>query len=365
MNRKKKIAVVIGAFTRHGGAERMAVETCEYFKDQYEFHVICREYENQIEGITIHKVRRINIPRSLKRIIFALQVRSVVKKLDVDLVHTHERIFEADIFNLHGTPPEHWAKEVLGRKRLNLFDLSCAYLDRKLINSSRCKVLLPVSRLVEECYTRYYDLSQKTIEVVHPTVSDEFVSPPPPLFDWREKLSTPKDAKVVLFIANNYEHKGLDLLMNAVQEVLKTQDLYLWVGGRGNIPKYEAKAKKMGISGFIRFVGMVKENLPHLYRSADFFALPSKFDTFGIVVIEALASGLPVIASKATGSVCLKETKPFSSRIFVFKDDAMLFSSINNLLGEKLKLSTGDIANKGIDNMRNKMKPLYSKTISS
>ena len=230
----------------------MAVETCEHFKEQYEFHVICREYEKQIEGITIHKVRRINIPRSLKRIIFALQVRSVLKKLHVDIVHTHERIFEADIFSLHGTPPEHWAKEVLGRKRLNLFDLSCAYLDRKLINSSRCKVLLPVSKLVEECYRRYYDLSQKTIEVVHPTVSDEFVNPPPPLFDWRERLNTPKDAKVVLFIANNYEHKGLDLSYRCDKEVLKQKEVYLWVGGRGNIPKYKAKAKRLGIGNFVR-----------------------------------------------------------------------------------------------------------------
>jgi UDP-glucose:(heptosyl)LPS alpha-1,3-glucosyltransferase len=302
LNRKKKIAVVIGAFTRRGGAERMAVETCEHFKEQYEFHVICREYEKQIEGITIHKVRRINIPRSLKRIIFALQVRSVLKKLHVDIVHTHERIFEADIFSLHGTPPEHWAKEVLGRKRLNLFDLSCAYLDRKLINSSRCKVLLPVSKLVEECYKKYYDLSQKTIEVVHPTVSDEFLNPPPPLFDWREKLSTPKDAKVVLFIANNYEHKGLDLVMDAIKEVLQEKEVYLWVGGRGNIPKYEAKGKKMGIGNYVRFTGMIKENLSHLYRSADLFVLPSKFDTFGIVVIEALVSGLSVFVSETTGA---------------------------------------------------------------
>jgi len=302
LNRKKKIAVVIGAFTRRGGAERMAVETCEHFKEQYEFHVICREYEKQIEGITIHKVRRINIPRSLKRIIFALQVRSVLKKLHVDIVHTHERIFEADIFSLHGTPPEHWAKEVLGRKRLNLFDLSCAYLDRKLINSSRCKVLLPVSTLVEDCYRKYYDLSKKTVQVVHPTVSDEFVNPAPQLFDWRERLNTPKDAKVVLFIGNNYEHKGLDLVFDAIKEVLKQKEVYLWVGGRGNIPKYKAKAKSLGIFEFVRFTGLIKENLPHIYRSSDIFVLPSKFDTFGIVVIEALASGLPVLVTRTTGA---------------------------------------------------------------
>ena len=343
MNRKKKIAVVIGAFTRRGGAERMAVETCEHFKAQYEFHVICREYEKRIEGITIHKVRRINIPRSLKRIIFALQVRSLLKKLDVDIIHTHERIFEADIFSLHGTPPEHWAKEVLGRKRLNLFDLSCAYLDRKLINSSRCKVLLPVSKLVQECYKNYYDLSQKTIEVVHPTVSDEFVNPPPPLFDWRERLNTPKDAKVVLFIANNYEHKGLDLVFDAIKEVLKQKEVYLWVGGRGNIPKYKAKAKSLGIADFVRFTGMIKENLPHLYRSADLIVLPSKFDTFGLVVSEALSLGLPVVISKNTGISYL--INDFASvRVLEKQDCQKIVKAINALL--KIKRNIILLSNK-------------------
>ena len=320
----------------------MAVETCEHFKAQYEFHVICREYEKRIEGITIHKVRRINIPRSLKRIIFALQVRSLLKKLDVDIIHTHERIFEADIFSLHGTPPEHWAKEVLGRKYLNLFDRSCAYLDRKLIESSRCKILLPVSKLVEDCYRKYYDLSGKTIQVVHPTVSYEFVNPPPPLFDWRERLSTPKDAKVVLFIANNYEHKGLDLVMDAIKEVLQEKEVYLWVGGRGNIPKYQAKAKKIGIGNFVRFTGMIKENLPHLYRSANLFVLPSKFDTFGIVVIEALASGLAALVSCTTGASSLS-TGDTPRRILTIGSVEELAISIDKTVSkEKIRWHQGD-----------------------
>lgn len=329
--KRKKIAVVIGAFTRLGGAERMAVETCERLSDIYEFHVICREFDVQLSNVTIHRVRRINYPRSLKRLIFALQVRNVLKKLDIDLIHTHERIFEADIFSLHGTPPEHWAKEVLGRKYLNLFDRSCAYLDRKLIISSRCKVLLPVSKLVEKCYKRYYDLSQKTIEVVHPNVSEEFVNPSPSLFDWREKLHTPKDAKVVLFIANNYEHKGLDLVFDAVTEILKTKEIYLWVGGRGNISKYEAKAKKLGIYKFVRFTGMIKENLPHLYRTADLFVLPSKFDTFGIVVIEALASGLPIVVSDTVGAKSLSP-KTNTRRLFIVKNGDDLAKYIEETL---------------------------------
>jgi UDP-glucose:(heptosyl)LPS alpha-1,3-glucosyltransferase len=343
VTKKKKIAIVIGAFTRLGGAERMAVETCERFSYDFEFHVICREYDVQLSGVFIHKVRRINFPRSLKRLIFAFQVRNVLKKLDVDLVHTHERIFEADIFSLHGTPPEHWAKEVLSRKYLNLFDRSCAYLDRRLINSSRCKVLLPVSRLVEECYTRYYDLSQKTIEIVHPVVSNEFVNPPPPLFDWRERLNTPKDAKVVLFIANNYEHKGLDLVFDAVSEVLKNQEIYLWVGGRGNIQKYEAKARRMGISNFARFTGMIKENLPHLYRSADLFVLPSKFDTFGLVVSEALSLGLPVLVSKNTGISSL--INDFASvRVYEKQDYRKIVKAVIDLL--KIKSNKILLSNK-------------------
>lgn len=359
MTKKKKIAIVIGAFTRLGGAERMAVETCERLSHDYEFHIICRECDVQLSGVFIHKVRRINFPRSLKRLIFAFQVRNVLKKLNVDLVHTHERIFEADIFSLHGTPPEHWAKEVLGRKYLNLFDRSCAYLDRKLINSSRCKVLLPVSRLVEDCYKKYYNLSQKTIEVVHPTVSDEFVNPPPPLFDWRERLNTPKDAKVVLFIANNYEHKGLDLVFDAVSEVLKTQEIYLWVGGRGNIQKYEAKAKRMGIGNFVRYTGMIKENLPHLYRSADLFVLPSRFDTFGIVVIEALASGLPVIISKTTGAEFLRESDSLISRIFVIKVDKNLAHFMSACLDKTRFSSENDEAIIETTSTESKMMAFY------
>ena len=86
------------------------------------------------------------------------------------------------------------------------------------------------------------------------------------------------------------------------KEVLQEKEVYLWVGGRGNIPKYQAKAKKIGIGNFVRFTGMIKENLPHLYRSANLFVLPSKFDTFGIVVIEALVSGLSVFVSETTGA---------------------------------------------------------------
>ena len=101
MSDKKRIAIVIGAFTGLGGAERMAVETCERLKDKFEFHVICREYDVQLDGVKIHKVRRINYG-SLKRLIFAFGLRT--QKIDVELVHTHERIFGADIFSLHGTP---------------------------------------------------------------------------------------------------------------------------------------------------------------------------------------------------------------------------------------------------------------------
>ena len=354
--KKKKIAIVIGAFTRLGGAERMAVETCEGLKEDFEFHIICRENEVQLPGVVIHKVARINFPRSLKRLIFALQVRNILKKLDVDLIHTHERIFEADIFSLHGTPPEHWAKEVVGRKYLNLFDHCCAFLDRKLIESSRCKVLLPVSKLVENCYTKYYYLSQKTVEIVNPTVSKEFLNPSPPLFDWRKKLNTPNDAKVVLFIANNYEHKGLNLVFDAIFEVSKTSRIYLWVGGRGNAPKYKSKAKKMGIAKFVRFTGMVKQNLPHLYRSADVFMLPSKFDTFGIVVLEALSSGLPVIISEHTGAICLADSDTIRDGLIQKFDSESVATQISRSL--KTEGPQASLFNlNGLD----KMKEIYSK----
>ena len=180
---------------------------------------------------------------------------------------------------------------------------------------------------------KYYDLSEKTIQVVHPTVSEEFVNPPPPLFDWRERLNTPKDAKWFYLSATNYEHKGLDLSYGCDKEVLKQKEFTFGLVGEEIFQNMKLRQKEWELLISFDFTGMIKENLSHLYRSADLFVLPSKFDTFGIVVIEALASGLPVLVSRLTGANSLQINLK-SKRLFTIG----AYDNLSSLMNQKIEL---------------------------
>lgn len=102
----------------------------------------------------------------------------------------------------------------------------------------------------------------------------------------------------------NFEIKGLDNILSALAK-LKTQKkpFKLVVAGKGNIKKYIQLAQKTGVASDVVFTGPVsKEKLIDLYLAGDFYIMLSQFDTFGMVVLEAMAAGLPAIISSNVGA---------------------------------------------------------------
>jgi len=96
--------------------------------------------------------------------------------------------------------------------------------------------------------------------------------------------------------------KGLDLLLNAVSK-LDFSNWILHVGGDGPLLKhYKEMAQKLGIETKCLFLGQINpENISYFYSNLDFFVVASRYETFGIVLIEAMASGLPVLATRCGG----------------------------------------------------------------
>jgi UDP-glucose:(heptosyl)LPS alpha-1,3-glucosyltransferase len=82
---------------------------------------------------------------------------------------------------------------------------------------------------------------------------------------------------------------------------MKNSNLKLLVVGKGNEKQFKILARDLGISDRVFFVGVAQE-LEKYYMGADIFAMPSRFDTFGLVVLEAMAAGLPVIISRNVGA---------------------------------------------------------------
>ncbi|MBR3378167.1 glycosyltransferase [Candidatus Saccharibacteria bacterium] len=117
-----------------------------------------------------------------------------------------------------------------------------------------------------------------------------------------EEYNIPKTKPIVLYVGRVDPEKSLDILMSAfIKAHEKVPDAHLVVVGDGTArPKLEAQIEKAGLSDHAHFLGrVIGDNLPQLYRTGTVFAITSKTETQSIVLMEAMASGLPCVAVDA------------------------------------------------------------------
>ena len=112
--------------------------------------------------------------------------------------------------------------------------------------------------------------------------------------------------KVVLYVGRVEPIKGLDLLLQAAAAIEDRRGLRLvMVGGKDGEPevgRLKQRAQEMGLADAAWFVGSVKQDrLPVFYNAAEALVLPSYYESFGLVALEALACGTPVVASRVGG----------------------------------------------------------------
>lgn len=117
-----------------------------------------------------------------------------------------------------------------------------------------------------------------------------------------EEYGIPKTKPIVLYVGRVDPEKSLDVLMDAfIKAHKKVPDAHLVVVGDGTArPKLEAQIEKAGLGNQAHFLGrVIGDNLPQLYRTGTVFAITSKTETQSIVLMEAMASGLPCVAVNA------------------------------------------------------------------
>jgi glycosyltransferase involved in cell wall biosynthesis len=122
----------------------------------------------------------------------------------------------------------------------------------------------------------------------------------------RSELGLPQDKKIILFFGNIVAYKGPDVLLKAFEIVKNSYpEVVLLFAGRGGMQReLEDLSREKGISDKVIFAGFIDEELkPLYYHCADIFCLPSVTlaEAFGIVNLEAMACGLPVVSSKLGG----------------------------------------------------------------
>jgi UDP-glucose:(heptosyl)LPS alpha-1,3-glucosyltransferase len=307
----RKIAIVIPKYGLVGGAEGFAAELTERIAQdrRFEVHVFANKWQKNSEDITFHRIPLIAFPKFLTTVSFAYFAGRKISRMDFNLIHAHDRVFNADIFTMHGIPHRIWVREVR-KKSMSLFDYATAWTERKLVTNRRCRTFLAVSNLAKEKFLQEYQkVDPDKVQVIHPGVDiQRFQGLDRQLCrqEIRKKFGIDLSDWVILFVSMNFDIKGLDKLMMGLAKFKSeypSEKFRLLVVGKGDANKYGHLAQNLGIKNHVIFTGVVqKENLDRIYLACDIFSMLSRFDTFGMSVLEAMAASLPVMISGKVGA---------------------------------------------------------------
>lgn len=139
-----------------------------------------------------------------------------------------------------------------------------------------------------------------TIRVVPNSIDTSVLNPRISGSRTRRMLGLGKSDKTILYLGRLSREKKVEVLLKAAALLMKKDSrIKLVIGGTGPAEHhYMSMARKLGIMGNTSFIGFVKQDdLPGIYASSDVLCLPSTFETQGIVLIEAMAVGKPVVGA--------------------------------------------------------------------
>lgn len=175
--------------------------------------------------------------------------------------------------------------------------------ERWYFKGRRYQRLIALSERVSADLTRFYGVPSADIEILPNGYN-------PAEFNVRRRISERDDARrdlgyagserVIVFVANELARKGFGPLIRAIAQ-LKSPKPKLLVVGRVTPGSYTREIGRLGLADGVKFIGP-SSDVGHWYAAADLFALPTTYEAWGLVIVEALASGLPVLTSRLAGA---------------------------------------------------------------
>jgi glycosyltransferase involved in cell wall biosynthesis len=255
-----------------------------------------------VDGFDILRVK----PRMVvMRTPIAPRMRGVLRDLPADVVHAH-------------LPPPlsaHYAAD------------ACEHRGVPLVVTYHCDVEIPspLGSAIETLYrrslgastlrraarvivtTRTYAATSRTVWRHNPVVIPNAVDihrfdPAVDGMTVRQRLRIPPDRPMVLLVGRIVAHKGIEHFIEASRYLPGVQ--FVIAGEGTHLETMERFAGRLGVNDRVRFLGRVsQENLPRVYAACDLFVLPSvsRLEAFGIVALEAMATGKPVVVADIPG----------------------------------------------------------------
>lgn len=188
-----------------------------------------------------------------------------------------------------------------------MFDPACqsfAKLEKKQYLGPNRPVIVVNSRMVRDHFEQFLGIAPDDVKVVHSAIDPGRFHADDRLkrrLVERETWGVEPDVPAGLFVAMNYRLKGLAPLIRAAAAVPASQKFRIAVVGNPKVGKYEKLAKSLGVADRFAFCGF-RADPKDCYFAADFLVHPTFYDPCSLVVLEALACGLPVITTRYNGA---------------------------------------------------------------
>ena len=249
----------------------------------------------------IEKMRDRGIPTHLISLgtdidpLLLVQLVSYLKKHSFDLIHTH--LFHADLYGTIAARLAGLRKIISTKHGFNPWRSQRLYalLDRLAATSQQ--QLIVISQAIGQWLAEVEKLPANKMQVVHYAIDiDKFCSPPQAT---RELLNLPKP--IVGTVTRLLHQKGVHVLLDAFAKCLeKSPQASLVIVGDGPARfQLEEQVRSLGIAANTHFLGYVAHpKLGAIARAFDIFAFPTFGEGFGLVLLEAMTLGKPVVASK-------------------------------------------------------------------
>ena len=313
-NQPLKIAVLHRNFDpTAGGAEHYAVALVEELAHLHEFHVFAQKIDHHFPGVTYHQVPHLFVrPRWLNQLLYAAYCAWATRRAQgFDIVHSHENTWSGNVQTVHVMPLTHnlFAGKSTHQKALQWLKvcisprlLCYVALEKLRLTNKPGRWFICVSEPLHKILKYSLGCSPQAMMTIPPGVHvKELLSQGARALrrlQARERLGLPEHARCLLWVGHDAQKKGLDTALNAL--ALLPSDYVLIIAGAAKPREFWAHLVRNKVSERVLEKGVVNAQvLSELFEACDLLIHPTKEDTFGMVVLEAMAQGLPVIVSGA------------------------------------------------------------------
>jgi UDP-glucose:(heptosyl)LPS alpha-1,3-glucosyltransferase len=328
-----------------GGCETYIADLARrLIADRHEVHIYACRWDARAlpEAIQFHAIANSWAPRFLKPWVFGRRCLEAMSANQHDVTIGFDKTWGQDVLypqgGLHAASAEHNLHKHANRlvrhlarfvKWFDVANWSYALLERRQYLGDVPSLVVVNSHMVRDHFMRHYHIPPGQLHVVRSSIDPQRFPEQDRLkcrLQYREQCGIGPHEIVGLFAAMNYHLKGLEPLLHSTQRLLARPEFAenkpafrLMVVGNPKASAYINLAHRLGIEDTVRFVGYCHE-MRNAYFAADFLVHPTFYDPCSLVVLEALACGLPIITTRYNGASELLHPSPPHQEGYVLRD---------------------------------------------